>query len=96
VRLFVGEDLYFGLMLGSWIMTMPLPMTLCLGVCGQKADIEIGPSTIFTRFGPMRLSAIPKTEDHFEGSQIFRHCRHSGTCDDHPEQYSRKGVLEMF
>jgi hypothetical protein len=27
---------------------------------------------------------------------IFRHCRHSGTCDDHPAEHFRRGVLEMF
>jgi hypothetical protein len=32
----------------------------------------------------------------FEGPQIFRHCRHSGTCDDHPAEHSRRGVPEMF
>jgi hypothetical protein len=30
--------------------------------------------TIFARFGHVRLLAIPETEDHFEGPQIFRHC----------------------
>jgi hypothetical protein len=62
----------------------------------NKIDIETGSSTIFARFGSMRLSAIPKTEDRFEGPQIFRHCRHSRTCDDHPVEHSRKGVPEMF
>jgi hypothetical protein len=38
----------------------------------------------------VRLLAIPKTEDRFEGPQIFRHCRHSGTCDDHPADHSRR------
>jgi hypothetical protein len=37
----------------------------CPGVCGQKIDNEIGPSTILARFGPVRLLAIPKTEDRF-------------------------------
>jgi hypothetical protein len=62
----------------------------------KKIDSEIGPSTILTRFGPMRLLAIPKTEDRFKGPQIFRHCRHSGTCDNHPAEHSRRGVPEMF
>jgi hypothetical protein len=62
----------------------------------KRNDIEIGPSTIFARFGSVRLLAIPKTEDSFEGTQIFRHCRHSGTCDDHPADDSRTGVPEMF
>jgi hypothetical protein len=62
------------------------------GVLGQTIGNEIGPS----RFGPVRLLAIPKTEDRFEGPQIFRHCRHSGTCDDHPEEHSSRGVPEMF
>jgi hypothetical protein len=92
IRLFIREDLNSGLMLGSCIMTMPLLMTRCLGVFGQKIDNEIGPSTIFTRF----LLAIPKTEDRFEGPQSFRHCRHSGTCDDHPAEHSRRGVPETF
>jgi putative component of membrane protein insertase Oxa1/YidC/SpoIIIJ protein YidD len=30
----------------------------------------------------MQLLAIPKTEHRFEGPQIFRHCRHSVTCDN--------------
>jgi hypothetical protein len=49
----------------------------CPGVFGQELDNEIGPFTIFARFGPMRHLAIPKTEDRCEGPQIFRHCRHS-------------------
>jgi hypothetical protein len=37
VRLFVGEDLNFGLMLGSCIMTMPMLMTRSLsGSFGPK------------------------------------------------------------
>jgi hypothetical protein len=39
---------------------------------------------------------LPKTEDRFEGPQIFTHCWHSGICDDHPEKHSRRGVPEMF
>jgi hypothetical protein len=77
--LFVGEDLNFGLMPGPCIIAMPLLMTHSpSGSFWPKIDIEIGPSTIFARFGPMRLLAIPKTEDRFEGPQIFRHCRQSG------------------
>jgi hypothetical protein len=63
---------------------------------GQKIDDEIGPSTLFARFGPLQLLAIPKTEDCFEGPQIFKHCRHSGTCNDHPAEQSRRDVPEMF
>jgi hypothetical protein len=44
----------------------------------------------------VRLLAIPETEDHFEGPQIFRHCWHLGTCDDHPAEHSRRGVTEIF
>jgi hypothetical protein len=78
LRLFVGEDLNFGLMLGTCIMTMPLLMTRSLSgsFCKKKIDIEIGKSTIFARFGPVRLLAIPKTEDRFEGP-IFRDMRRS-------------------
>jgi hypothetical protein len=93
----VGEDLNFGLMLGSCIMTMPKLMTRSLsGSVWPKIDIEIVPSSIFARFCPVRFLAIPKTEDRFEGPQIFRHCRHSGTCDDHHAEYSRRRVPEMF
>jgi hypothetical protein len=42
----------------SWCARYP-------GVFGQKTDNEIGPSTIFARFGPVWLLAVPKTEDHF-------------------------------
>jgi hypothetical protein len=62
----------------------------------KKIDNEIGPFTIFARFSPMLLLAIPETEDRFEGPQIFRHCRYSGTCDDHPAEHSRRGVSEML
>jgi hypothetical protein len=31
-----------------------------------------------------------------EWLQIFRHCQHSGTCDDHSAEHSRRGVPEMF
>jgi hypothetical protein len=44
--------------------------------CPKEINNEIGPSTIFARFGPAQLLAIPKTEDRFEGPQIFRHCSH--------------------
>jgi hypothetical protein len=63
---------------------------------GQKTDNEIGPSTIFTRFCHVQLLTISKTEDHFEGPQIFRHFQHSETCDDHPAEHSRREVPEMF
>jgi hypothetical protein len=73
MRLFI-KDLNFGLMLGSCIMTMPLLMMHSLsGSFWSKIDNEIGPSTIFARFGPVQLLAFPKTEDCFEGPQIFRH-----------------------
>jgi hypothetical protein len=70
--------------------------TCCLGVFGKKIDNENELSSIFSRFGPVRLLTIPKTEDRFEESQIFRHCWHSGTCDNHPAEHSRRGVPEMF
>jgi hypothetical protein len=84
-------------MLGSCIMTMPLLMTRSLSgtFLAKKIYIEIGPSTIFARFGPVQLLAIPKTEDHFEGPQIFTHCQHSGTCDDHLAEHSRRTVSEI-
>jgi hypothetical protein len=54
VRLFVREDLNFGLMLGSCIMTMPLLMTHWLsGSFWPKKRYEIGPFTIFARLDPM-------------------------------------------
>jgi hypothetical protein len=100
VRLFVGEELNFGLMIGSCIMTIPLLMTRSLSgrfwFFDQEINSEIGPSTIFARFGPVRHLTVPKTEYRFEGRHIFRHCRHSGTCDDHPTEHSRRGVPEMF
>jgi hypothetical protein len=43
----------------------------------------------------VKLVAIPKTKDRFKVPQIFRHCRHSGTCDDHPAEHSKRGVPEM-
>jgi hypothetical protein len=54
----------------------------------KKIDIEIGPSTILARFVPVRLLAISKTEDRFEGPtlQTFINMRRS----------SRRGVPEMF
>jgi hypothetical protein len=42
----------------------------------------------------VRLLVIRKTEGRFEGLQVFRHCRHSGTCDYNPEEHSRRGVPE--
>jgi hypothetical protein len=73
---------------------MPLLMTRSLsGSFWPKINNKIGLSTIF---GPVRLLAIPKAEDRFEGPQIFRHFRHSGTCDDYPAEHSRRGVPEMF
>jgi hypothetical protein len=44
----------------------------------------------------VRLLTITKTADRFEGPQIFKQCQHSGTCDDHPAEHSRRGVPEMF
>jgi hypothetical protein len=40
--------------------------------------------------------AIPKIEDRFEGPYMFRRYWHSGTCDDHPADHSRRGVPEIF
>jgi hypothetical protein len=66
VRLFLGEDLNFGLMLGSCIMKMPLLMTRSLSGCfGHKIDNEIEPCTTFDRYGPLRILAITKNEDSF-------------------------------
>jgi hypothetical protein len=47
------------------------------GVFGQKIDIEIGPSTLFARFGPVQLLTIPEAEDRFEGPTLptFRDMR---------------------
>jgi hypothetical protein len=39
----------------------------CDNALAHDVDNEIGPSTIFARFGPVRLLAIPKTEDRSEG-----------------------------
>jgi hypothetical protein len=61
-----------------------------------KINNEIGPFTVFGRFGPVQLLATPRTEDRFEGPQIFGYCRYSGTCNDHPAEHSRRGVPEMF
>lgn len=62
----------------------------------QKIDNKIGQSTIFVRFGPMKLLGVPNTEDHVRGPQIFRHCGHSGTCRSCPEQHSRREVPAVF
>jgi hypothetical protein len=43
-------------------------------VFDQKIYIEIGPFTIFARFNPVLLLAIPKTEGRFEGP-TFRNMR---------------------
>jgi hypothetical protein len=69
VRLFVEEDLNFGLMLGSCIMTMLLLMTRSLSgsFWQKKIDIEIGPSTKFARFDPVRLLLFPKLETALKG-----------------------------
>jgi hypothetical protein len=71
VSLFVVEDLNFGLMLGSCIMTMPLLMTRSLsGSFWQKIDNEIGPSTIFTRFGPVDFWLFPKLKTALKGHRF--------------------------
>jgi hypothetical protein len=66
----VGEDLNFGLMLGSYIMTMQLLMTPSSGSSGPKIDNEIGPCTIFARFDPVRLLAIPKLKTALKGHRF--------------------------
>jgi hypothetical protein len=45
------------------------------------ANQSIMTSTIqhIHRYGPMKLVAIPRTEDHFEALQIFRHVQGHGT-----------------
>jgi hypothetical protein len=69
VRLFVGEDLNFGLILGIFIMTMPLLMTRSLSTLkGHRfsdiADIQGHAMTI--------LQGIP--EEEFQ--KCFEQCRH--------------------
>jgi hypothetical protein len=41
---------------------------------------------------PCDFRLFPKLKTALKG----RHCRHSGTCDDHPAEHSRRGVPEMF
>jgi hypothetical protein len=47
-------------------------MTMLLLMAKKKLIIR-GPFTIFTRFGPVQLLTVPKTEYQFEGSLISRH-----------------------
>lgn len=60
---------------------------------GENIDAEVGPSAVFARFSPVRLSAINRTEVCLVGPQIFRHCRHPESCDVHLEEHSRRGFL---
>lgn len=60
------------------------------GISWPKVDIWNGPSIIFARFGPVRILSTPETEDRFEWPPIFRHCRNSGKCEDHPEDEFQK------
>jgi hypothetical protein len=53
--------------------------------------ITTGLSTIFTRFGPVQLLTVPKTEYQFEGSQISRHDDSQGHSMAIPKSISQKG-----
>lgn len=65
-------------------------------VMSLSEDSAVLLSTIFIRFGLMQCLAVPKTEDHFEGLQIFRSYFQSRTCDNCPEEYYRIEVPEVF
>lgn len=61
----------YGLMLGSGILTVPLFIMHSLYAFVNNKN---GSLMTFVRFGPMKLSSIPTTDDHFGGgSQILRH-----------------------
>jgi hypothetical protein len=68
---------------------------------GQKSIMKLDhpPYSPDLAPGPVLGLAIPKSEDRFERPQIFRHCRHSGTCDDHPcrafQKRSSRNVFEQ-
>jgi hypothetical protein len=63
---------------------------------GHKTDNEIRQSSTFTSTGPMWFVAIPTTEDWFGKLWIFRHCKHSKTCDEYPKKHPRREIPAMF
>jgi hypothetical protein len=40
--------------------------------------------------------AVSKNEDHFEGPQIFWHCWHLGTSNDHPRVFQKRSFRNLF
>jgi len=64
-------------------------------VFGLKMSNKFGPSTVFTRLGPMRLLIIPKTVTALKAHRFAESSNVQGH-DDHPEEQSRRGVPALF
>jgi hypothetical protein len=45
----------------------------CQGILGQAQHPRGSPSTLLTRFGPLRLLPLPQAVEHPEGETISRH-----------------------
>jgi hypothetical protein len=105
-RLFVGNGLNFGLVFGSCIMTLAVVWRArCPDVSSQKwMDYEIVPSAIFAMLDLVRILAVIRTGERFEGLQIVdaqRHgrlsweaCRKAGCTDILNSQNT--GTLSVF
>jgi hypothetical protein len=58
----------------------------------KKSILKLDHPPYSSDLAPRDFWLFPKLKTAFKG----RHCRHSGACDDHPEEHSRRGVTKMF
>jgi hypothetical protein len=83
--------------LDAWILyySNALLMKCSLSrVLGQVVKLEHQPHS--PDLTPFDFTLFPKTEDHSQVPEIFRECRHLGTCDNHSEEHYRRRLSEMF
>jgi len=97
VKLFVREDLYTFVWCWDHV-SWHCPCSwhaLCVEVFGLKINSIFGPSTLFTRLGPMCLLIVPKTVTALKAHRFADWTNVHGH-DDHPEEQSRRGVPALF
>lgn len=86
----------FGLMLGSFNTTMPCSRHAhCSEFVVKRSVVKLVHQRYSPDLTPCDFRLFPKTEDHLEVPEIFRQCRHLGTCDNHSEECYRR-LSEMF
>jgi hypothetical protein len=91
VRLFVGEDLNFGLMLGSCIMTMrPAHDMLAIQeFLAKKSILKLEHPLYLPDLAPCDFWLFPKLKTTLKGHRFSDTADIQGR-DDHPEEHSRR------